>query len=133
MKQLLTIAILCLISLPALAQRQHPEGNPQPVQEMISSLSAKQKRQLEAIDNERRAQLDAIRKELKGVRDSVHMYIDLYGDYSKQMNRLLERESALQLKMNKILYSTKVRIDKIITPEQYREMHEKMDRGKNKR
>lgn len=132
MKRIFILAVLFILAAPGYAQH-NPRHKPPKAEELITTLTPRQKRQLEAIDKEQRTQANAIKKELKQVRDSVHAYIDLYGDNTKVVNRLLEREAALQLKLNKLLYSTKVKIDRIITPEQHKEMHRKMAQSKSRR
>ena len=133
MKKIILLLIAIILSAPLYAQ--HKPGahqKPPKIEDVVSNLSARQKRQLEAIDEEHRTQLDVVKKELKQVRDSVRYYMDQYGDYSSQVNRLMERESALQLRVNKIQYNTKVKIDKVLTPAQYKELKENMKRQKKK-
>lgn len=133
MKKIATLIIVLLLSSPLYAQHHQSGQKPQQpkIEDIVSNLSAKQKRQLEAIEEDQREELNALKKELQVVRDSVHYYMDLYGDYTAQVNRLMEREASLQLQVNKLLYETKVMIDKVLTPAQYKEMKSKMKQHKS--
>lgn len=103
------------------------------IENMVSDLSPRQKKQLEAINEHNRPQIKAIKKDLKEVRDSIHTYMDKYGDYTSEVNRLMRREANLQYNLNKLLYATKVKCDKVLTPEQYNEFHEKQKAERTKR
>ncbi len=86
---------------------------------VVKDLSAKQKRQIDAISKEYSPNLKTLKKELSAVRDSIHVYMDKQADCSAIILPLMERESILQLKLNKELYKMKLRLDKVLTEEQY--------------
>jgi len=121
-KTLLLLVALILVG-PVSAQHRHGDkrGDHPCISEMISNLSAKQKRQIENVNKTVTLQAEPIKKELDKVRDSIHYYMDQYGDYSTQIYNLMKREANLQYRLNKIYYHAKVKMDKIITKEQFEE------------
>ena len=128
MKRIILIVLALCVAFPLVAQQQRPPkpGKDVNIEELIPNLSNKQKRQLEAITNEQHESLEAVEAELRPVRDSIHHYMDRYGDFSAKVNRFMEREASLQLRINKIHYRTKVKIDKVLTKEQYRAFKENL-------
>jgi len=143
MKKLFLIAIISISNFQfsiATAQRPHREG-PGPekrpdITEMVSDLSSSQKSKLDAISSDSRKRVDALRKQQNAVRDSINMYMERDGDQSKALYPLFDREARLQAEISREMYATKVRFDKILTPEQRKELknsrkqHQKLHRGR---
>ena len=139
-----TIFFLIVLSscflAPIHAQRPHREG-PGPekrpdITEMVSDLSSSQKSKLDAISSDSRKRVDTLRKQQNAVRDSINMYRERDGDQSKALYPLFDREARLQAEISREMYATKVRFDKILTPEQRKELknsrkqHQKLHRGR---
>ena len=51
-------------------------------------------------------------------------------DHSNVLFPLYDREGRLQSEISKEYYRTKVAIDKVLTPEQFQQMHQKMDKNR---
>ena len=125
-------------SLFTSAQAQHRPHKPQPVEnsviEMVSDLSAIQKRKLESLQKESKDKIETLKHQHKAVKDSIQTLMDEYGDHSRELYPLIEREAALHAEISREYYRVKVRIDEIITREQAAEfkakMKQKMDQEK---
>ena len=125
------LIILLAIAVATVASAQHrPENRgakkAPAIENIIPDLSAAQKRKLKEISSSSQPRIEALRRELKGVRDSLHTVMECYGDHSDVVIPLFEREAALQLELNKEFYRTKVRTDKVITKEQHKAFREKV-------
>ena len=77
--------------------------------------------------------IDGYRKELKAVRDSVRIYMDKPGDQSAVIFPLYDRQSQLHNAIKKEYYRSKLAIDEVLTPEQYKELQKKFEENKSKR
>lgn len=132
-KRIVFFVVFSLSALVTFAQDKagHKPHRPD-ISECVSDLSARQKKQLEVISNESRALLKNYRQELKQVRDSIHHYMALDGDQSAYLFPLFDREGALQVKISRELYSLRVKTDKVLTPEQRKELKAKMQERKEK-
>ena len=64
------------------------------------------------------------------MRDSIGKYMDSEGDQSKKLYPLFDREAQLQVQISREMYSTKVRIDKVLTKEQRKEFLQASKRDK---
>lgn len=102
------------------------------VTELVSDLSAPQKRKIEAISKESKERVDALRASQRAVRDSISMYMELEGDQSRHLNPLFEREAQLQAAISREMYSAKIRVDEVLTKEQRTALRETL-RRQNKR
>ncbi len=119
---LITLLLLTGGTHAVAQQKQNCKGK-QPSEQIscvIKDLSAKQKRQIEAISKEHSANLKTLKKQLSDIRDSIHVYVDKQTDCSAIILPLMDQESALELQLNKELYKMKVRLDKVLTEEQYK-------------
>lgn len=118
----LVILLLLFVAMPAVAQQRderHPgKKRHADITELVSDLSAPQKRKIEAVSKESKERVDALRVSQRAVRDSIRMYMDLEGDQSRYLHPLFDREAQLQAAVNREMYSAKLRIDKILTPDQ---------------
>lgn len=98
------------------------------ISQFVSNLSIKQKRQLDVISKENNGEVTRMKKQLGKVRADIRRVMDDKGDHTNEIMPLLERESALQLQINKALYRIKVKFDEVLTDEQYHELVLKMEK-----
>ena len=123
-KYILTLLLLAL-TLPLAAQhdgRQPHKKKRAEITELVSDLSAPQKRKIEHISKESRTRVDDLRRQQNAVRDSIRMYMDLEGDQSAHLYPLFDREAQLQVSVSREMYATKLRIDEVLTKEQRAEL-----------
>ena len=146
MKKILLIALLSPFIFhlsPSYAQRPHPEEPGRPglekrpeITELVSDLSSSQKSKLETISKDSRKRVESLRNQQKAVRDSIDKYMEMDGDQSKVLYPLFDRESRLHAQISREMYATKVRIDKVLTKEQRKDLknkckhHQKQRKGK---
>lgn len=111
-------------------QAQHTPHKHQPVEnsviEMVSDLSAIQKRKLESLQKESKNKIESLKQQRKAVKDSIQTLMDEYGDHTREVYPLIERDAALHAEISREYYRVKVRIDEIITREQSNEFKAKM-------
>lgn len=122
---LMTLLLMCALTLPAAAQKteKHHGNRPHPsVTEVVSDLSSRQKQSLDELTANSRKTMDRLRHEQKAVRDSIHRLMDQEGDQTTALFPLFDREAQLQAEMSREMYATRIKIDKILTPEQRAEM-----------
>ena len=118
MKRYLLIAFTLLLAMPMAAQTGHMKHKRPEVTEVVNDLSAPQKRKIEAVSRESRERTEALRRQQRAVRDSINRYMDLEGDQSQTLYPLFDREAALQAAVSREMYTTKLRIDAILTADQ---------------
>lgn len=138
MRKTIALLLLLALALPAVAQHEgdaprrhhHPE-----ITEMVKDLNNNQKRKIETISRESRERVDALRRQQKQVRDSIGTFMALDGDQSARLFPLFEREAQLKAAVSREMYTTKVRIDQILTPEQRARLRESTlgEKGKKPR
>lgn len=135
MKKVLLFFAFAIIATALFAQnhdQKHQCKETVCITKMVSNLTNNQKRQLEAIEVERQKSTCTIKKQLHSVRDSIHFYLEQFGDNTTVVYPLLKRESVLQYQLNMINYDTKVKMDKILTPEQQKEFRQNLGEFKQK-
>lgn len=134
------------ILAPIHAQRPHcegpghgPECEKRPdITELVSNLSSNQKGKLESITTDSKKRVERLRNQQKAVRDSIGKYMDKEGDHSKALFPLFEREARLQAEVSREMYTTKIRIDEVLTPEQRKGLkangkrHQKQQKSRKK-
>lgn len=132
MKKIVIITLLFVTALPAIAQREGKRGERRhrDITEMVSDLSASQKRKIDAIGKESKERVGAMRQQQKQVRDSIAMYMDRDGDQSRALYPLFEREANIQVSINREMYTTKRRIDEVLTVSQRDELRQAMKKRK---
>lgn len=123
-KTLVIIAILTLSAVSYAQAPKHHDKQPRNVSELVSDLSASQKRKVDAIGRESKERVSALRAQQQAVRDSIGLYMDRDGDQSKNLYPLFDREAKLQVAVNREMYSTKLRIDQVLTPKQREELRQ---------
>ncbi len=132
------ISILTITTLMAQAPsggHRHRQGPPEPpkVEEMVSNLSAIQKKRLEGISENCKKQTAKLQKELDEIRSQIRNLMMQDGDQSDKLFPLIDRESSLQAQIAKEMYRTRVQIDQVLTEEQLTEFRArcKADRQKH--
>ena len=121
MKKYLIVSILLAMALPLMAQHDAPRQGKKrhaDISELVSDLSAPQKRKVEAISKESKERVDALRASQRAVRDSIAMFMEREGDQSRYLNPLFDREAQLHAAVSREMYSAKLRVDEVLTKEQ---------------
>lgn len=136
-KYLLLIATFAL-ALSAAAQAPHHRGHGDKerhpdITEIVSDLSAVQKRKLETITTESKNRVGNLRAQQKAVRDSISTLMDADGDHSQAIFPLFEREARIQTEISREMYTTKVRIDQVLTREQRQELRSSAKQRRDKK
>ena len=130
MKRYLVFTLLLAVAIPLMAQQgnRHPERKRHAdLTEVVSDLTAPQKCKIENISKESKERVDALRASQRAVRDSIRMYMNLEGDQSRALYPLFDREAQLQAAVSREMYATKLRIDKILTPDQRAALRKRKD------
>ncbi len=121
MKIHIVLTIMLAASLPLMAQHEgkRPDKKNRPeISEVVGDLSAKQKHKVDNITKESKERVDALRKQQHAVRDSIDMFMEREGDQSKVLFPLFDREAQLRAAVSREMYTTKTRIDEVLTKEQ---------------
>ena len=125
MKGVLTFALCAFLAVigsdcEAQGRNMAKEDNPATrVSKVVKNLSTKQKRQIDAISNESSGDIKEMKAHLNVLRDSIFVLMNKKTDNSAVLMPLFEREAALQLRINKEMYKVKVRLDAVLTNQQY--------------
>ena len=123
---LLLFATLLFSSLQAQNWSREGKGKKEKIEEIITDLSPQQKSRIDAITQRSAKNIEHYRTQLDAVRDSIRRYMGLREDHSSVVFRLYDREGRLRSEMSKEYYRTKVAIDAVLTPEQFRRFQEQM-------
>ena len=115
--------------------KKHHKHEPPKIEEMVSNLSAIQKKRLETITQESKKQVDKMQAELKSINSQIRKLLDAEGDQTNTLFPLFEREAQLKLEINQEMYRTRQQISNVLTKEQLKELRERMkaDRKKHER
>lgn len=115
--------------------KKHHKHEPPKIEEMVSNLSAIQKKRLETITQESKKQVDKMQAELKSINSQIRKLLDAEGDQTSTLFPLFEREAQLKLEINKEMYRTRQQISNVLSKEQLKELRERMkaDRKKHER
>ena len=125
MNKTLVIILMLVMAVPATAQdRQQRKGCHREIAEMVGDLSQGQKKKLDAITDASRKRVEALRAQQKAVRDSITRYMNMEGDQSRVLFPLFDREAQLSRDISREMYTTKVRIDEVLTPQQRQQVRE---------
>ncbi len=131
-KTLILAIMLSCAALPCMAQHNGGRNNAaerkshREITEMVGDLSQSQRKRLETITDASKERVAALRARQKAVRDSIAIYMKLDGDQSKALFPLFDREAQLQRDISREMYTTKVRVDEVLTPDQRRQLREAM-------
>ncbi len=135
-----TFILVAALAAAVTLQAQHPshhegkdKGHRPDITELVSDLSDKQKRSIDAITSESKERVSKLRSQQKAVSDSISMFMDRDGDQSKHLNPLFDRQARLHSLISREMYATKVRIDEILNPAQRQQLKQNSKRrGKKK-
>ena len=122
MKKILTLVLTIIFFGGVLAQpgqgpsRQRKEMPK--IEEIVSDLSAIQKKRLENVMQNSRKEVDRLQTELDNVRKKIGAIMKQDGDHTDQLFPLLDREGELKAEITKEMYRTRQQIDQILTKEQ---------------
>lgn len=122
MKKILTLVLTIIFFGGVLAQpgqgpsRQRKEMPK--IEEIVSDLSAIQKKRLENVMQNSRKEVDKLQTELDNVRKKIGAIMKQDGDHTDQLFPLLDREGELKAEITKEMYRTRQQIDQILTKEQ---------------
>ena len=140
MKKIATLLLALAIAVTVMGQqkqdhhRRHKE--PPKIEEMVSNLSAIQKKKLNTVMESSRKEVDRLQAELDKVRKQIHTLTNKEDDNSEQLFPLFEREGVLRAEIAKEMYRTRLQIDEILTKEQLAEMRARLKKdckkGKDK-
>ena len=139
MKKLLATLFAILLCGSLLAQnpeggrhKRHGRQEPPKIEEMVSNLSAMQKKKLETITTNCKSKTEKLQSELKTIRTKIHALMEKEGDQSDKLFPLFDREAAIQAEISKEMYTTRQQIDQVLTDEQLAEFRArcKADRKK---
>ena len=147
MKRILSVLLLSLaIASPVVLRADdHPHKQkkcPPDVASIVTDLSAAQKKKIEQISKEGKERIHQLEGLQRQVRDSIRMYMDKYEDNSKILYPLFDREGKIETDINKEKYRIKTAINKILTPDQHKQLvehfrkthkHEKCDKACDKK
>ena len=132
MKKIATLLLALAIAVTVMGQqkqdhhRRHKE--PPKIEEMVSNLSAIQKKKLNTVMENSRKEVDRLQAELKKVRKQIQSLTNMDGDNSEQLFPLFEREGVLRAEIAKEMYRTRQQIDDILTKEQLVEMRARLEK-----
>ena len=125
MKRHIILILLLAVAFPMMAQHDNPrhdKGKRTDITELVSDLSAPQKRKIEQISKDSKERVDALRNQQRAVHDSINIFMNREGDQSKVLFPLFEREAQLHVAIDREMYTTKLRIDEVLKPEQRSEL-----------
>lgn len=128
MKRIVIILSLLILYNTTWAQKTDRPQLPREmiIEDFVDNLSIRQKKQLNAVRLASKSKLENLKNELNIVRDSIRINMDMYGDNSMVLFPLFEREANIQKEISKETYRVKVRIDNILTREQYNVLTKKI-------
>jgi|GEM_PF-1586098 len=106
--------------------KRHRRPEPPKVEQMVSNLSAIQKKRLETITADCQQQVDKLETELNTVRQKIRTLMDQPGDQSDKLFPLIDRESQLQAQIAKTMYTVRQQIDHVLTDEQLAEFRSRL-------
>jgi len=135
MKKHIILILLLAVALPMMAQRENPRPDKRKradITELVSDLSAPQKRKIEQISKDSKERVDALRAQQRAVHDSINIFMKREGDQSKVLFPLFEREAQLHVAIDREMYTTKLRIDEVLKPEQRAELRKTLENHHHK-
>lgn len=126
MKKITALLLTLVLAVTAMGQHKndhsrHHKELPK-VEEMVSDLSAIQKKKLNTVMENSRKEVDRLQAELDKVRKQINALVNKDGDNADQLFPLFDREGALRAEISKEMYRTRQQIDNILTKEQLTEM-----------
>lgn len=117
---------MLLVALPVAQAQRHGRNHERnkDVTQLVSDLSQSQKKKLDAITEQSKARVSELRGKQQAVRDSIRMYMNMEGDQSEKLFPLFDKETLLQRDISREMYSTKVKVDQVLTAAQRKQLSE---------
>lgn len=130
-KTVILIALFLLVSVSGYSQQkgEHKRSHDFKIENFVDDLSADQKKKIDDISSQYLKRISNMRSDLRAVRDSIRTLSDQYGDHTKQIFPMYEREAKIQTEISKEMYRMKLKLDKVLTREQYDTLHEKLSKS----
>ena len=124
--KIIAIVIMLLVALPVAQAQRHGRNHERnkDVTQLVSDLSQSQKKKLDAITEQSKARVSELRGKQQAVRDSIRMYMNMEGDQSEKLFPLFDKETLLQRDISREMYSTKVKVDQVLTAAQRKQLSE---------
>ncbi len=134
MRKFFFILLSSLLPLAICAQNDYETVYTTPdITKFVSTLTKQQQQELKAVTTESKKTLENYRQQLTDLHDEIQHYYGLPGDRSSDLFPLYAQRSALYVKIDQAKYYTKMRIDKILTDEQQKELRENLELERKKR
>jgi len=139
MKKIVSIVLLLALAVSLSAQpgrcdampkRHGAHKMPPSISEVVGDLSQRQKKRIESITEESKKQLRKTDSELCRVRRQIQSLLDKDGDHSKALYPLFEQEGRLMALRSRQMYESRLRVEKVLTPDQCRQFRQSMKRPK---
>lgn len=129
------IVVLLTISLSGFAQQkvEHKRSQEFKIENFVDDLSSEQKKKIDDISSQYMNRISKMRQELKSLRDSIRTISDKYGDNTKTIFPMYEREAKIQTEISKEMYRMKLQLDKVLTKEQYNALHSNLAKKRTER
>lgn len=133
MKKVITLLLPLLFAGAVIAQTDDESIYTTPdITKFISTLTKQQQVELRSVTTESKKTLEEYRQQLTDLHDEIQHYYGLPGDRSSDLFPLYAQRSALYVKIDQAKYYTKMRIDKILTDEQQKELRENLELERKK-
>ena len=121
MKRVLFLIVALAFAFTLSAQAPYKGGaKKEKIEDIVTDLTPQQKSRIDAITQRSSKNVEKYRSQLKTVRDSIRLYMKSRDDNSAKVFPLYDREARLRAELSKEYYRTKVAIDAVLTPEQFR-------------
>lgn len=134
MRRIAAIILFCAMASMATAQSGYDNAyTPPDVAKFVKTLTKQQQEELKKVTLESKKTLEEYRKQLSDMHKEIQHYYGLPGDRSSELFPLYAQRSALYVKIDQAKYRTKMRIDKILTEDQQKELRENLERERQKR
>lgn len=134
MKRTLFLIVALAFAFTLSAQAPHRgDGKKESIEEIVTDLTPQQKSRIDAITQRSSKNVEKYRSQLKTVRDSIKLYMNRRDDNSAKVFPLYDREARIRAELSKEYYRTKVAIDAVLTPEQFRLFQQNMEKKRHGR
>lgn len=134
MKNIFSILLVFFLASVVNAQSDYENAYTTPdITKFVSTLTKQQQDELKSVTTESKKKLEDYRQQLSDLHAEIQHYYGLPGDRSSDLFPLYAQRSALYVKIDQAKYYTKMRIDKILTEEQQKELRENLDHERKKR
>lgn len=134
MKRVLFLIVALAFAFTLSAQAPYKGGvKKEKIEDIVTDLTPQQKSRIDAITQRSSKNVEKYRSQLKTVRDSIRLYMKSRDDNSTKVFPLYDREARLRAELSKEYYRTKVAIDAVLTPEQFRLFQQSIEKKRHGR